>query len=99
MLRRKNTLTECFSKAKKYYKDGEHDKARDYCDMGIAYIREKRSQGMQANELLENVRLDLWLERFWTAAASSPLIASTVYYVKCKCGGWFNHKKDCKHKE
>ena len=34
MLRRKNTLTECFSKAKKYYKDGEHDKARDYCDMG-----------------------------------------------------------------
>ena len=74
MLRRKNTLTECFSKAKKYYKDGEHDKARDYCDMGIAYIREKRSQGMQANELLENVRLDLWLERFWMFLENKKLL-------------------------
>ena len=64
MLRRKNTLTECFKKAKSYYKNGEQDKARDYCDMGIAYIREKRSQGMQATDTLENVRLDLWLERF-----------------------------------
>ena len=61
-------------KAKKYYKDGEHDKARDYCDMGIAYIREKRSQGMQANELLENVRLDLWLERFWMFLENKKLL-------------------------
>jgi len=35
----------------------------------------------------------------WTALAGSPLIASTVYYVKCKCGGWFKHTKDCKHEE
>ena len=74
MLRRKNTLTECFKKAKQYYKNGEQDKARDYCDMGIAYIREKRNQGMQANELLENVRLDLWLERFWMFLENKKLL-------------------------
>lgn len=74
MLRRKNTLTECFKKAKQYYKNGESDKARDYCDMGIAYIREKRNQGMQANELLENVRLDLWLERFWMFLENKKLL-------------------------
>ena len=55
MLRRKNTLTECFKKAKSYYKNGEQDKARDYCDMGIAYIREKRSQGMQATDTLDKL--------------------------------------------
>ena len=74
MLRRKNTLTECFKKAKQYYKNGEQDKARDYCDMGIACIREKRSQGVQANELLENGRLDLWLERFWMFLENKKLL-------------------------
>ena len=51
----RQVLHYCFDKAKEFYKLGEKNKARDYCDMGIAYIREKRSQGMQANELLENV--------------------------------------------
>lgn len=38
-----------------------------------------------------------WHPNIWTAAASSPLIASTVYYIKCKCGGWFKHKEGCDH--
>ena len=33
----------------------------------------------------------------WTAMASSPLIIATVHWIKCKCGGWFTHKKDCKN--
>ena len=33
----------------------------------------------------------------WTVMAGSPIIASTVYYIKCKCGGWFKHKKGCDH--
>ena len=37
-------------------------------------ILEKRSQGMQANELLENVRLDLWLERFWMFLENKKLL-------------------------
>jgi len=38
-----------------------------------------------------------WHPNIWTALAGSPIIASTVYYVKCKCGNWFNHKKGCDH--
>ena len=34
----------------------------------------------------------------WTVMAGSPLIASTIYYIKCKCGGWFKHTKDCNEK-
>ena len=38
-----------------------------------------------------------WHPNVWTAMASSPIIASTVYYIKCKCGGLFFHKKNCKN--
>ncbi len=38
-----------------------------------------------------------WHPNVWTAAASSPIIITTAHYIKCKCGGWFKHKKDCKH--
>ena len=39
-----------------------------------------------------------WHPNMWTAIASTPIIASTFYYIKCKCGGWFNkHKKGCKN--
>ena len=24
----------------------------------------------------------------WTTMASLPIIATTVHYIKCKCGGW-----------
>ncbi len=40
-----------------------------------------------------------WHPNIWTAVASSPVIVSTAYYVKCKCGGLFNkHKNNCKNK-
>ena len=39
---------------------------------------------------------DHWHPNIWTALAGSPLIASTFYYIKCKCGGLLKHKKDCK---
>jgi len=39
-----------------------------------------------------------WHPSILTAFASSPIIASTVYWIKCKCGGWFNkHEKGCKN--
>ena len=37
---------------------------------------------------------DHWHPNVWTLT-SSPIIATTVHYIKCKCGGWFKHKKNC----
>ena len=42
---------------------------------------------------------DHWHPNIWTAIVSTPIIAPIVYYIKCKCGGWFKHKDDCEHKE
>ena len=47
---------------------------------------------------LTGICLDHWHPNIWTVAAGSPIIASTIYYVKCKCGGIFNHKKDCENR-
>jgi len=38
-----------------------------------------------------------WHPNIFTALASTPIIAPAVYYIKCKCGGWFSrHKDNCK---
>ena len=39
-----------------------------------------------------------WHPNIFTAVASAPVVTTAVYYIKCKCGGWFSHKKECKNK-
>ena len=62
---KRQVLHHCLDQAKEMFKSGDKDKARDYCDMGIAYVREKRIEGYDATDLIEDVRVELWLERFW----------------------------------
>jgi hypothetical protein len=61
----KQVLHHCFDKAKEFRKLGDNDKARDYLDMGIAWVAEKRIEGYGAKDTIEGVRVELWLERFW----------------------------------
>jgi hypothetical protein len=62
---KRQVLHHCLDQAKEMFKLGDKDKARDYLDMGIAYVREKRIEGYGATDLIEDVRVELWLERFW----------------------------------
>ena len=61
----KQVLHHCLDKAKEHFKLGDNDKSRDYCDMGIAYVADKKRQGWDGEDLLEDVKINLWLERFW----------------------------------
>ena len=61
----KQNLHYCLDKVKEFIKLNEPDKARDYCDMGIAYVAGKKLNGMSGDDLIEDVRINLWLERFW----------------------------------
>jgi|TARA_B100000768_G_scaffold181650_1_gene205559 hypothetical protein len=72
--REKAVLHHCFASAKKHIKDGDKNKARDYCDMGIAYVAGKREKGMGAKDLIEDVRVELWLERFWMFLENNKLM-------------------------
>ncbi len=40
-----------------------------------------------------------WHPNIFTLTASVPIIGPAIYYIKCKCGGWFKHKKNCKHEK
>jgi len=61
----RQTLHYCLSKAKEHYKSGEKNKSRDYLDMGIAYVATKKQEGYDGEDLIEDVKVNLWLERFW----------------------------------
>ena len=45
----KQTLHYCFSQAKEMLKLNNKNKARDYADMGIAFVANKRSKGYNNN--------------------------------------------------
>jgi len=62
---KKQVLHYCFDKAKEFRTLGENDKARDYLDMGIGFCASKKEEGMDGNDFIEGVKINLWLERFW----------------------------------
>ena len=72
---KKQVLHNCLDKAKEFIKLGERDKARDYCDMGIAYVTDKKiNEDMEGNDLIEDVKINLWLERFWMFLENKNLL-------------------------
>lgn len=71
---KKQVLHHCLSQAKLMFKQGNRNKARDYADMGIAYVAQKRSEGYKATDTIEEVRVELWLERFWMFLENKGLL-------------------------
>ena len=42
--------------------------------MGIAWVAEKRIEGYKAKDTIEDVRVELWLERFWMTLENNNLL-------------------------
>jgi hypothetical protein len=42
--------------------------------MGIAWVAEKRIEGYDAKDTIEDVRVELWLERFWMFLENKGLL-------------------------
>lgn len=61
----KQVLHHCFAKAKEFRTLGDNDKARDYLDFGIARVAYMKEDGYDGEDLVEGVKINLWLERFW----------------------------------
>ena len=68
------TLHRCFAKAKLLLEKGDKNRARDYCDMGIGYVALKKEKGFDGEDLLENFKINLWLERFWMLLENNKLL-------------------------
>ena len=74
MVIQRQILHNCLDKTKHFITLGERDKSRDYCDMGIAFVAEKRIEGYGAKDTIEDVRVELWLERFWMFLENNDLM-------------------------
>jgi hypothetical protein len=74
MVMEKQLLHTCLYKAKQSFKLGNEEEARDFCDLGIAYIADKRLDGYEPEDLIEGIKVDLWLERFWMFLENKNLL-------------------------
>jgi hypothetical protein len=70
----KQILHTCFYKAKECISFSKMDEARNYLDNMIGYIAAKRNEGYDANDKIEGVKVDLWLERAWCTLENNNLL-------------------------
>jgi hypothetical protein len=69
------SLKELFSQAKSSLKQGDMDQARDFIDFGLLRIAEAKELDLiQDDTIIEGVRIDLWLTRFWVFLENNNLI-------------------------
>ena len=74
MIKIKTTVSDCYDQAREALKEGDRDKARDLADFGIVKVAEARNEGMDENDTLDDVRIGLWLERFWYFLENNNLL-------------------------
>ena len=68
-------LKELFKLAKQNLKQGNLDDARDLIDFGILRIAQfKELDDLKDDDLIEGVKVDLWLTRFWVFLETNELI-------------------------
>ena len=67
-------VSDCYDQAREALKEGDRDKARDLADFGIVKVAEARNEGMDENDTLDDVRIGLWLERFWYFLENNNLL-------------------------
>ena len=70
----RQVLHNCFASAKENFKNGNRDKARDFIDYGIGFVAAKRRAGYKIDDTIEDVRVGLWLERFWNFLENNNLM-------------------------
>ena len=59
------TVFDCYTECRQELSEGNRESARDLADLGIMKIAQAREEGMGVDDLIDDVRVGLWLERFW----------------------------------
>ncbi len=68
------TTIEIYNDARNAVNNGNMDEARDLFDMGLVKVATARGEGMGDKDLLDGVRIELWLERFWYGLENNNLL-------------------------
>lgn len=71
----KGSVSKIYDKAKKALKEDNKDLARDLCDLGILLVAQHRqSNQLSVDDTIDNVKIGLWLERFWYTLENNNLL-------------------------
>lgn len=71
----KGSVSKTYDKAKKALKEDNKDLARDLCDLGILLVAQHRqSNQLGVDDTIDNVKIGLWLERFWYTLENNNLL-------------------------
>ena len=68
------TISDCYEQAREALALGNKDKARDLADYGIVKVAEVRGGGAGVDDVIDDVRVGLWLERFWYFLENNNLL-------------------------
>jgi hypothetical protein len=68
-----NTV-EIYNAARQAVTNGKMDEARDLFDKGLVKVATARCEGLGDKDLLDGVRIELWLERFWYGLENNNLL-------------------------
>lgn len=82
----KTTVSDCYEQAREALAVGNLNKARDMADYGIVKVAEARGEGADINDLIDGVRVGLWLERFWYFLENNNLMYDDGNYVHGEFG-------------
>lgn len=82
----KTTVSDCYDQAREALAVGNLNKARDMADYGIVKVAEARGEGADINDLIDGVRVGLWLERFWYFLENNNLMYDDGNYVHGEFG-------------
>jgi hypothetical protein len=70
----KDSITKIYDEAREAVKNNEMDKARDLFDTGLLVVAQARGEGLSDKDLIEDVRVGLWLERLWYGLENNDLL-------------------------
>jgi len=70
----KDSIKTVYAEAREAVNNNEMDKARDLFDTGLVIVAMARDEGMGDKELIEGVRIELWLERLWYGLENNNLL-------------------------
>ena len=75
MKKEKGILTKTYAKAKQAVENKDFDLARDLFDFGIMCVANHRIiDGMKVDDKVENVKIGVWLERYWFGLENNNLL-------------------------
>jgi len=66
-MKKDNKVTKTWLEARQFIKDGKLMEAEQALDLGIVYMAQAQEKGASDKDLIEGVKREVWLERFWVS--------------------------------